>query len=234
MRVFRRKVPPLKLILSRLNIGSPDPQNDPRFQLMNERDAKIVVYHQKNKQGSVKKFGKNTVFGVMKNGKRTWLRNYKSMVKIGEFEFRNPPRFMSLTSPGKYLPHTNKHRPTILELMHFLIFHAEPRDAHYETDAVLDNYFYHPNTPMFIATRLIQRFGISNPSPRYVTAVATAFRTGTYNKRNLGTNFGDGKYGNLKATVGAILLDREARAIVLDADPASGSLKEVSAPLFLI
>ncbi len=54
------------------------------------------------------------------------------------------------------------------------------RDAQYETEAALDLYFYHPNTAPFIAFRLIQRFTTSNPKPRYVKAVATAFRTGSY------------------------------------------------------
>ena len=51
--------------------------------------------------------------------------------------------------------------------------------------------------------------------------VATAFRTGSYN----GITY-SGKYGCLKATTMAILLDREARASVLDSVPAFGKLRE--------
>jgi cullin-associated NEDD8-dissociated protein 1 len=55
----------------------------------------------------------------------------------------------------------------------------EPRDAHYETDAALDHYFYHSNTAPFVATRLAQRFGISNPSPGYMERIVAAFRSGS-------------------------------------------------------
>jgi uncharacterized protein (DUF1800 family) len=62
--------------------------------------------------------------------------------------------------------------------------------------------------------RLAQRFGISNPSPAYVEAIATAFQTGTYE------SFGSGRYGCLKATIAAIMLHRESTDIILDSDPA--------------
>ena len=39
---------------------------------------------------------------------------------------------------------------------------------------MVDYYFTPPNTPPFVANNLIQRFVTSNPSPRYVKAVATA------------------------------------------------------------
>ena len=51
-----------------------------------------------------------------------------------------------------------------------------------------------------------------------------AFQEGTYTAS--GETFGDGRYGNLEATVAAIVLDIEARSAVLDADPTSGSLVE--------
>ena len=49
--------------------------------------------------------------------------------------------------------------------------------------------------------RLIQRFGISNPSPRFIERVATAYSTGLYGQ------IGSGKYGDLGALAAAILLD---------------------------
>jgi hypothetical protein len=97
-------------------------------------------------------------------------------------------------------------------------------EAYDETDALLQHLFYHKNTAPFVATRLIQRFGISNPTPRYVRAVSIAFRTGTYTSE--GVSFGTRKYGDLSATVAAILLDREARSVILDSDPSHGSLRE--------
>ena len=98
------------------------------------------------------------------------------------------------------------------------------RDAYYETDAVIDHLLYHHNTPPFISKILIQHFGISNPSPRYVTEVSTAFKTGSYTAS--GISFGGGKWGDLAATAAAILLDREASTAILDADPIQGSIKE--------
>ena len=38
--------------------------------------------------------------------------------------------------------------------------------------------------------------------------------------------FGSGNYGDLAAMVAALLLDREARSVILDADPAYGSMFE--------
>ena len=75
-----------------------------------------------------------------------------------------------------------------------------------EVNIFLDHLFHHDNTPVFIVKRLIQRFTSSNPSGGYVQAVAEAFRTGTFN----GTVYG-GKYGDLAATVAAILLHPDAR-----------------------
>jgi hypothetical protein len=79
---------------------------------------------------------------------------------------------------------------------------------------------YHDNTAPFIAVRLIQRFTTSNPNPKYVKAVATAFREGKYG------DFGTGKYGDMAATIAAVLLEPEARSTVLDADPFIGGVSE--------
>ena len=74
-----------------------------------------------------------------------------------------------------------------------------------KTDAVIDHYLRNPSTPPFMAKVLIQHFGISNPSPRFIEAVATAFKEGSYIPEVGGTDFGDGVYGNLEATVAAIM-----------------------------
>eukprot|EP00947_MAST-08B_sp_MAST-8B-sp1_P006557 g6557.t1 len=127
------------------------------------------------------------------DGKRIFLRNKRSTVYVGgassdieataAASFRNPPKFMSFTE-------------------------SRARDAEYETEALLDHLFYHPNTAPFISHLLIQRMVTSNPSPRYVEAVARAFMAGTHDA----TGIGSGEYGDLKAAVAAILLDPEARA----------------------
>eukprot|EP00450_Noctiluca_scintillans_P010731 CAMPEP_0194488180 /NCGR_PEP_ID=MMETSP0253-20130528/8192_1 /TAXON_ID=2966 /ORGANISM="Noctiluca scintillans" /LENGTH=1799 /DNA_ID=CAMNT_0039328509 /DNA_START=26 /DNA_END=5425 /DNA_ORIENTATION=+ len=75
-----------------------------------------------------------------------------------------------------------------------------------EVQVLLDHLLHHNNTAVFIAKRLIQRFTSSNPSGRYVKAVAEAFRNGTFN----GTVYG-GNYGDLAATVAAVVLHPDAR-----------------------
>ncbi len=64
----------------------------------------------------------------------------------------------------------------------------------------LDNIFNHPNVGVFIGKQLIQRLVMSNPSPQYISRVATAFNDN-----------GSGVRGDLKAVVRAILMDSEAR-----------------------
>eukprot|EP00040_Diaphanoeca_grandis_P028845 m.167802 g.167802 ORF g.167802 m.167802 type:complete len:2710 (-) comp31477_c0_seq1:197-8326(-) len=137
------------------------------------------------------------------------------------FSFRNPPNFNPFlgAQPVDWLrtpPYTSAwggvkdrgDRETFSQ------------NARYETEALIDDCFEHDNTAPFLAIRLIQRLTTSNPSPRYVKAVAEAFTTGTYQGK------GSGDYGDLTATVTAILMDREARATVLDSDPNFGRLRE--------
>lgn len=65
----------------------------------------------------------------------------------------------------------------------------------------LDNIFNHPNVGPFVARLLIQHLVKSNPSPAYITRVATAFNNNGHQVR-----------GDMRATIAAILLDPEARA----------------------
>lgn len=107
----------------------------------------------------------------------------------------------------------------------------QTRDAYYETEDVIDHYLHNTNTPPFVAKLLIQHFGTSNPSPRYIEAVATAFKDGLFVFEDPGSSintiaFGAGAWGDLAATIAAIILDREATTVVLDADPAHGSIKQ--------
>lgn len=144
----------------------------------------------------------DTIFEIVDQyGIKHYRKNLKSSVSIGNGSllFRNPVHFISLSDP-------------------------EPRDAIYETDAVLDQYFYHANTAPFLAIRFAQRFGISNPSPGYISRIANAFQTGAYQSGSF--TFGTNEYGDLAATFAAVVLDREARSVVLDADPFQGSLLE--------
>ncbi len=76
-------------------------------------------------------------------------------------------------------------------------------------DIALDTLVNHPNTPPFISRQLIQRLVTSNPEPDYIQRVATAFANGSYTLPN-GTVVGDGRRGDLSATVAAILFDADA------------------------
>ena len=71
---------------------------------------------------------------------------------------------------------------TLLRMITCIAFASPLRvmcaQAMYETEALLDHLFFHPNTAPFITHRLIQRLTTSNPSPKYVKAVSTAFSTG--------------------------------------------------------
>jgi uncharacterized protein (DUF1800 family) len=79
----------------------------------------------------------------------------------------------------------------------------------------LDAIFAHQNVGPFIGRQLILRLVCSNPSPAYVTRIATVFN-----------NDGAGVKGNLKAVVRAILLDDEARSAAKLADPSFGKQRE--------
>jgi uncharacterized protein (DUF1800 family) len=78
----------------------------------------------------------------------------------------------------------------------------------------LDNIFYHPNVAPFISKLLIQQLVTSNPSPAYVGRVSAVFRDN-----------GQGRRGELKAVIKAILLDPEARGDN-KTDPDYGKLRE--------
>jgi len=192
-------------IISALNIGAPDPANfDTNYYGVAATGPGFKVYHVGGASGS---YNVDTIFEVTDhNGRLLFLKNVMSNVSINDpngssFTFRNPVHFMSLI-PSE----------------------TNARDAMYETEATLQHYFYHDNTAPFLCIRFIQRFGISNPSPRYIEACSTAFKTGSYYSN--GIDFGTGAYGDLAATVASIVLDREARSTSVRADVSYGSIRE--------
>jgi uncharacterized protein (DUF1800 family) len=79
------------------------------------------------------------------------------------------------------------------------------QSAEQELDTALTIIFNHPNMPPFVAQQLIEKLVTSNPSPAYVSRVASAFTSGRFD------TYGSGKRGDMQATVAAILLDPEAR-----------------------
>ena len=66
-----------------------------------------------------------------------------------------------------------------------------------DLQGALTNLATHPNTAPFISKQLIQHLVKSNPSPAYISRVATAFQQSN---------------GDMKTVIAAILLDTEARA----------------------
>lgn len=115
------------------------------------------------------------------------------VIRAGGAVLQNPPVFMDRKAPTA-------------------------RDALLEVEALLDHLFQHPNTPGFVAYRMIQRFVTSNPSSAYVQAVSDAFKTGSYG----GVTY-SGVYGDLKATTMAVLLHSEARS---QTSASNGALRE--------
>jgi hypothetical protein len=59
-----------------------------------------------------------------------------------------------------------------------------------EVDAFIKYLLRHQNTPAFVSRKLIQYFGVSNPTPGYSLRVTQAFKQGSYSKD--GITFGDG------------------------------------------
>eukprot|EP00931_Biecheleriopsis_adriatica_P067095 TRINITY_DN4129_c0_g1_i1.p1 TRINITY_DN4129_c0_g1~~TRINITY_DN4129_c0_g1_i1.p1 ORF type:complete len:1919 (+),score=336.86 TRINITY_DN4129_c0_g1_i1:71-5827(+) len=123
-----------------------------------------------------------------------FFRNVESMVRVAGYEFRNPPAFLDRSSPTE-------------------------KAALDEVEALLDHLFHHDNTPVFISYRLIQRFVTSNPSGDYLQSVAQAFKTGAYEGKTY-----SGLYGDISATLAAILLHPEAQSS--QTSVSNGALRE--------
>ncbi len=89
----------------------------------------------------------------------------------------------------------------------------------------LDIIFAHQNLAPFVSRQLIQRFVTSHPSAQYINRVANAFETGTYQFSD-GTRVGNQVRGDLKATLAAVLTDKEARDT-----PTNASFGKVKEPI---
>ena len=76
---------------------------------------------------------------------------------------------------------------------------------------VLDYLANHDNVGPFIGRQLIQRLVCSNPSPAYIGRVSAAFKTQV-----------NGKRGDMKTVIKAVLLDAEARNLPTDETAKSG------------
>ena len=92
-------------------------------------------------------------------------------------------------------------------------------------EMALDHLFNHPNVAPFISRQLIQRFVTSNPTRAYVKRVADTFDRGSYTLPS-GDQVGEGRRGDLAATVAAILMDTEARSTAAADDINFGKVRE--------
>ena len=97
-------------------------------------------------------------------------------------------------------------------------------DAVASVEAALDHLLAHENLAPFVSRQLIQHLVTSNPAPGYVRRVAYAFSTGRYVKD--GVTFGDGRRGDMTATVAAILLDHDARDLNIARRPEFGRVRD--------
>eukprot|EP00933_Yihiella_yeosuensis_P021713 TRINITY_DN1715_c0_g1_i2.p1 TRINITY_DN1715_c0_g1~~TRINITY_DN1715_c0_g1_i2.p1 ORF type:complete len:1866 (-),score=308.01 TRINITY_DN1715_c0_g1_i2:397-5517(-) len=150
-----------------------------------------------NCAGEVKVYAQNSsVFdqSTVFEYKGAFYKNEEVLVQAGaNHTFRNPPAFMLTDFPSE-------------------------RQALAEVESLLDHLFHHENTPVFVGYRLIQRLTSSNPSPGYLQAVTDAFRTGNYPGIT-----SSGVYGDLGATVAAVLLHPEAQN---QGSETNGALRE--------
>jgi hypothetical protein len=101
---------------------------------------------------------------------------------------------------GPMVPYPPEHDPGSKQLLNGYV---SPAGAPPQEDLnnALDNVFNHPNVGPFVGKMLIQHLVKSNPSPAYISRVASAFN-----------NNGQGVRGDMLATISAVLLDPEARA----------------------
>ena len=186
-------IPTRGQLLTKLHIGGLDPWMGTYAETLTESSFSIHV------ADSADPFGMDTVFELNDDfGRTRYLKNVESIVKVSEeFTFRNPPSFYDEV--------------------------PDVRDAYFETEAALDQYIHHENTAPFLSLRLMQRFGISNPSPKFVLRVGKAFKEGRVEGI---PDIGSGKYGCMASMIATIVMDKESRNVLLDLDKSHGSLKE--------
>ncbi len=118
-------------------------------------------------------------------------RQIKPMQAYDQYHSTSQKQFLGLTIPAQAVATTN----------------ADVRIA-------LDALFNYPNVGPFFGKQLIQRLVTANPSPGYVTRVASVFN-----------NNGAGVRGDMKAVIKAVLLDTEARDLA-NVTARSGKLRE--------
>lgn len=185
-------------ILSKLNIGAPDPSSFAgTYTGVNSSD---YVIHYK----SAGVLDKDTIFELVVNGQVKFLMNMKSSVEVGGKVFRNPPMLNSAIDQTR--------RDGYYELDVMLDYYAQHSNvAPFIARSLIQKLTTSNPSPNYVqAVADAFRTG-------YYAASGSIFGSGS---------FGSGKYGSMAATVAAIFLHREARSEVLEADPNHGSVRE--------
>ena len=114
---------------------------------------------------------------------------------------------------NSYTPNTAYHSISAKNFFGITIPAQTTADMDGDLKIALDALFNHPNVGPFVGKQLIQRLVTSNPSPAYVSRVATAFNDN-----------GSGVRGDMKAVFRAVLLDSEARTA--STAPSAGKVRE--------
>jgi uncharacterized protein (DUF1800 family) len=123
-------------------------------------------------------------------------------------DLRKMKAYAGLSSTAEKRLFTGKATPVVI---------AANTSANDALRMALDGLFNHPNVGPFMSRQLIQRLVSSNPTPAYISRVATVFN-----------NNGKGVRGDMGAVVRAILLDTEARA------PTSNSNGKIREPILRV
>lgn len=100
--------------------------------------------------------------------------------------------------PGPMLPIASKHDTSAKTLLGQSL--PAGQTIAQDLDGAIDIIFNHPNAGPFVATRLIRALVTSNPTPAYITRIASVFNDN-----------GQGVRGDMQAVIRAILLDPDAR-----------------------
>ncbi len=135
-----------------------------------------------------------------------------NMYEVEEPEFGMDTYLADMTVPMKM--YEEEHEPGSKVLLNDVVIPAGQTGMEDIGDAI-DNVFEHANVGPFIARLLIQRLVKSNPTPGYISRVASAF-----------SDNGEGVRGDMRAMMKAILLDDEARSCDALRDPDHGMLRE--------
>ncbi|NOQ75853.1 MAG: DUF1800 family protein [Crocinitomix sp.] len=133
-------------------------------------------------------------------------------IDTSEATFTNSIYIADVTLPMKMWD--EKHEPGEKHLLNGYVI-ADGQTGDEDVSDALDHLFNHENVPPFIATRLIQHFVKSNPTPEYVSEISAVF-----------IDNGAGIRGDLGAVLKAILLHPEARTCEWINDAAQGKLRE--------